>query len=59
LKLKAAGVLMVREAGGQVTDLKGNDWDLSTRPLCATNGKIHEELLEITRSVECTGLDPE
>eukprot|EP00466_Bigelowiella_natans_P013175 jgi/Bigna1/72615/fgenesh1_pg.20_\ len=56
---QAAGVLMVKEAGGQVTDLEGNDWTLSTRPLCATNGKIHEELLEITRSVECTGLDPE
>lgn len=40
----AAGSLLVREAGGKVTDVWGEEYDLKTRNYVASNGKIHEEL---------------
>lgn len=43
----AAGILMVQKAGGRVTDFKGDDWTLRTRDLLATNGKIHEDVVNI------------
>ncbi|EKD57022.1 MAG: Inositol-1-monophosphatase, partial [uncultured bacterium] len=43
----AAGVLLVREAGGRVTDFMGKDWDLGSKDIVATNGLIHERLLNI------------
>ncbi|MCK5062128.1 inositol monophosphatase [Candidatus Parcubacteria bacterium] len=42
----AGGILMVREAGGKVTDFKGNDWALDSRDMLASNGKEHKKLLE-------------
>ncbi len=47
----AAGILMVEEAGGRVTDLYGekiSNHDL-TRGLVASNGKIHDQLLALTQ----------
>jgi myo-inositol-1(or 4)-monophosphatase len=41
----AAGFLMVEEAGGTVTDFKGNHYSLYQPHLVATNGKIHQSLL--------------
>ncbi len=42
----AAGVLMVQEAGGTVTDLRGGG-DLSgSRGLAASNGRVHHKLME-------------
>lgn len=49
----AAGILMVEEAGGKVTDMVGNkikNRDLS-KGIVASNGKIHEELLKIINGV--------
>jgi len=43
----AAGVLLVREAGGQVTDTAGTPYTLEVRNLLATNGAIHSELAEV------------
>jgi myo-inositol-1(or 4)-monophosphatase len=43
----AAGVVIVRQAGGQVVNFSGGDEVLNTRQLLATNGKITGELLEI------------
>lgn len=41
----AAGMLLVREAGGQVTDYAGAPLNLLQRgSVIATNGKVHEEL---------------
>lgn len=41
----AAGMLLVREAGGQVTDYAGAPLNLLRRgSVVATNGKVHEEL---------------
>ena len=42
----AAGALLVTEAGGRFTDLAGVDYTLRTRKMCATNGLIHDSLLE-------------
>ncbi|OGY22913.1 MAG: hypothetical protein A2172_03180 [Candidatus Woykebacteria bacterium RBG_13_40_15] len=45
----AAGVLIVEEAGGKVTELSGKPWSLESKDILATNGKIHEQLLEILK----------
>ena len=51
----AAGVLLIREAGGKVTDFAGNPYQLGGSAILATNGLIHEEMravaLEISRRV--------
>jgi myo-inositol-1(or 4)-monophosphatase len=41
----AAGVLIVQEAGGQVTDLKGGPFQLNGRETLATNGLVHSAML--------------
>ena len=42
----AAGYLIVEEAGGKVTDMKGNKYSPYQFQLVATNGLIHDELVE-------------
>lgn len=48
----AAGALLVSESGGRVADLSGTALTLSTRNLIATNGLIHDELMEIVGARE-------
>ncbi len=43
----AAGVLLVREAGGVVTNFEGGEWRLKGREVLATNGRIHDAMAEI------------
>lgn len=43
----AAGKLLIEEAGGQVTDMKGRAHRLDGAHLLATNGKIHPGMLKI------------
>jgi myo-inositol-1(or 4)-monophosphatase len=43
----AAGGLIVREAGGRVTDRSGGGAWRSGREVVATNGSLHEELLRV------------
>lgn len=43
----AAAVLIVREAGGRVTDLQGNRLNLYGGEVLATNGRIHEAMIAI------------
>lgn len=45
----AAGRLMVEEAGGQITTCKGDVLSLDQSTILASNGVIHDELLEIVR----------
>jgi len=45
----AAGVLIVRQAGGQVVNFNGGKEVLQSRELLATNGKITEEMLDAIR----------
>src|SRR5438874_669911 len=42
----AAGYLIVEEAGGRVTDFKGNKFSHYQPHVLATNGKIHDEMLK-------------
>ena len=41
----AAGCLIITEAGGQVSDVWGNPYELKTRNLVSSTGRIHSELL--------------
>ena len=41
----AAGILLVEEAGGRVTDFAGRHYRLESREILASNGLIHAELL--------------
>lgn len=43
----AAGFLIVEEAGGKVTDFKGDHYSHYQPHIVATNGKIHDELLDV------------
>jgi myo-inositol-1(or 4)-monophosphatase len=40
----AAGILIVREAGGKVTDLNGEEYRVGGPNILATNGLIHDEM---------------
>lgn len=55
----AAGALLVREAGGQVTGLDGRPFDLRGGHVLATNGVIHDAMREVIAewraSLEGTG----
>lgn len=42
----AAGMLLVSEAGGKITDLSGKYFNLESYDLLASNGRIHDEILE-------------
>jgi len=44
---KAAGTLMVTEAGGRVTDLAGGPFELLGREVFASNGLVHEEMMAV------------
>lgn len=43
----AAGFIIVEEAGGKVTDLKGDYYNPYQPGIIASNGKIHDELVRI------------
>jgi len=43
----AAGFLIIVEAGGRVTDLKGKAFNQYMRGFVASNGKIHEDVLRL------------
>ena len=43
----AAGWLLVEESGGQVTDLQGQPWALGKNSVIASNGRLHETLLQL------------
>jgi len=43
----AAGVLIVEEAGGKVSDFNGRPFHIHKKQILATNGLIHQEMLEL------------
>lgn len=45
----AAGVLLVTEAGGRVTDFDGGNYSIYGKDIAASNSSIHEELLACIR----------
>jgi myo-inositol-1(or 4)-monophosphatase len=44
---KAAGTLLVTEAGGRVTDVRGGAFNLLGEDVFASNGLVHDQMLEI------------
>jgi myo-inositol-1(or 4)-monophosphatase len=49
----AAGVLLVEEAGGKITDFNGKPWCFGVDDyFIASNGKIHNELLSLAKTAK-------
>lgn len=46
----AAGILLVKEAGGAATDWKGTDNALFGRQIASSNGNVHQELIQTLNS---------
>lgn len=44
-----AGVLIIKEAGGKVTNLKGKDWQIGEKDIIAANTKLHNQLLKLIK----------
>lgn len=47
----AAGMLLVTEAGGTVTDLAGRSYHPGDNEMLATNGRIHTEMQRVTAEI--------
>jgi len=47
----AAGILIVLEAGGMITQMDGKRYDIFQRQILASNGHIHEFMLKNTKPV--------
>ena len=45
----AAGVLMIQEAGGEVTGYNNEPFDMFSRKVVASNGLIHQKMIDILR----------
>jgi myo-inositol-1(or 4)-monophosphatase len=45
----AAGWLLVEEAGGIVTDMGGNNYFLESPSILASNGRIHQEMIDVLK----------
>ncbi|CAN0500126.1 unnamed protein product, partial [Ectocarpus sp. 12 AP-2014] len=43
----AAGALLIQEAGGEMTDILGGPYSLSTRAIIGSNKLVHEEIRHI------------
>jgi myo-inositol-1(or 4)-monophosphatase len=55
----AAGVLIVEEAGGKVTDFYGGPFQLNSRETLASNGLVHDALLKEFQNIFAgRGLEP-
>ncbi len=48
----AAGVLLVRQAGGTVTDMLGHEWNLNSRGIIASNKKINNKLVITVKNIK-------
>jgi myo-inositol-1(or 4)-monophosphatase len=42
-----AGVVLVTEAGGKITDFEGNSWNIKSKGIIVTNGVIHNEVIRL------------
>jgi len=45
----AAGVCIVREAGGKITDNEGKPWAPDSKTIVISNGVIHEQVIELLK----------
>ena len=44
------GALIVEEAGGKVTDIRGGEITSESTSILATNGKVHDQMLELLKN---------
>ena len=42
----SSGVLLVKEAGGRISKMNGEDWSVDCRNIMASNTKIHSDLIK-------------
>ncbi len=54
----AAGVLLVEEAGGKISDLEGRPYALGGKSILASNGLVHEEMTQIAAEIAKRGTPP-
>jgi myo-inositol-1(or 4)-monophosphatase len=47
-----AGKLIVEEAGGMITDFKGNRIDIFSKKILSTNGKIHNQIIKLMDTID-------
>lgn len=47
-----AGALILREAGGRVTNWQGQDWQIDDQNFVATNKAIHPKILKIIKNIK-------
>ena len=45
----AAGIILIKEAGGFVTDFNGNDTYIEKKTILATNSRINKEMIEVLK----------
>ena len=45
----AAGIILIKEAGGFVTDFGGNDTYVENKTILATNSRINKEMIEVLK----------
>ncbi len=46
----AAGILLIEEAGGRVSDYQGAPFNIHTPPIVTSNGLIHEDMMRVLRA---------
>ncbi len=47
----AAGILLVEEAKGKISDFKGNSWKIEKTDLLVSNGYLHEKMLKLLKNI--------
>lgn len=50
----AAGLLIVEEAGGKITDWRGDAWSQGNSYILATNSRVHDDFLAYTQPLQST-----
>jgi myo-inositol-1(or 4)-monophosphatase len=53
----AAGVLLIEEGGGKVSDFEGKQYQLGGPVILATNGRIHEEMRKVALGIARPGAE--
>jgi myo-inositol-1(or 4)-monophosphatase len=48
----AAGVLLVRQAGGVSSDMFGHEWNLNSEGVISTNKKINDTLIRLVKNIK-------
>lgn len=54
----AAASLMITEAGGKITDFQGRPFNIYSKEILASNGLIHEEMLQAIQEINAERKEP-